>query len=244
MNRLKNRPSQYNRKKEKLEIRALKWQSGYRRFIVPFISILVSFITAWYGFVKPSQDQIKNEQYQQLLEFLNSPYPELQLEAVDRLRNFGERAYFPLRLSLVRSKNTQIQQAILKVLPEDFGIQDKVEEVQFKEIVKGIYIKEQWIYVGNYNYQHNKWTDQTIELGYKFTLRNIENLTPNDLIGKKFIADVSINIRTSSPYIEGNAAWFGPKVGILNKGTTVEIIEIDEFPHINPYEKRIWAMIK
>ena len=233
--------------KEKLEIERLKWQTGYRRFITPAITLIVAIISAYFGYYLPTQHEIKNEQFKELIKHIDdSTDINLQLYAIEELKNFGKRAYLPLRTTLSKTNNQLVRAKIEEVLPENFGFDDKIEYSYFSEDIGREQKQEEWIYVGNYSYDYNGWVNQIKNLGYNTTLTysKIKGLKPNDTIGKIFKTDVSINTRSNFPYRQGNITQFAPKVDVIIKGKKVKILNINETKHPNKKVKRIWAQIE
>lgn len=233
--------------KEELEIEVLKWQTGYRRFITPIITLLVALISGYFGYYLPIQQELKNEQFKELIKQLdNSTDLNIQLYAIEELKNYGKRAYLPLRNILSKTKNKIVQAKIEEILPENLGFEDKIEYSYFREDIGKSQNEEEWIYVGNYSYKYKGWVNQIKSLGYNTSISYhiIKKLTPNDIVGKIFTADVSINTRLSYPYRESNITQFAPKVNVLKKGNKVKILNIKEIEHPNKKVKRIWAQIE
>ena len=233
--------------KEKLEIEVLKWQAGYRRFITPIMTLIVALISGYFGYYLPTQQELKNEQFKELIKHLdNSTDLNLQLYAIEELKNYGKRAYLPLRNVLSKTKNKVVQAKIEEILPKDLGFDDKIEYSYFREDIGKAQKEEEWIYVGNYSYEYNGWVNQLKNLGYNTTLNFnlIKKLTPNDIIGKIFLADVSINTRSNYPYRQDNITQFAPKVDVVKKGNKVKVLNINETEHPNKKVKRIWAQVE
>lgn len=233
--------------KEELEIKALKWQIGFRRFITPIITLLVALISGYFGYYLPTQQELKNEQFKELINQLDNPKDlNLQLYAIEELKNYGKRAYLPLRNVLSKTKNKVVQAKIEEILPENLGFEDKIEYSYFKEDIGIAQNEVEWIYVGNYSYEYHRWVNQLKNLGYNTTLSYnfIKKLAPNEIIGKIFTADVSINTRSNYPYKQYNISQFAPKVDVLKKGNKVKVINIHKTEHPNKKVKRIWAQIE
>jgi len=235
-----------NEEKAKLELNSLKWESGWRKILVPSIAIAVAFISGYFGYYLPMQQKLEDEAFNLLLQNLNDTIPiNLQVTAIEELGNYGDRAYLPLRLQLASTKSKLIRSKIVEVLPDNYGFVDETESSSFREDIGEGQILAEWIYLGNYSYEHARWVDQTKNLGYTTTLEynQIMKLQPSRLVGEEFKLAINVNTRSSFPYREGNVTQFAPKVGSIIMGEELKILELNETIHPNKNVKRIWVKV-